>query len=297
MSTTSSNLLDFYHSHAVQIWLARETSKLIHSTMDIKSSGNEVEIAARNVLRELLPKRFHIGHGHIIDTKKHTSPQLDIIISDAENASVLFKAHDGTEYIPFESVYAIGEVRSTFYKPSEIDDFVKHIKTINNDFKRNETKPNEFSDFNLGDNITTNDKRPYKNPLFKFMLFIHGNEIENQIKKLNILGSENLKDLPNLISFMDTGVILNWQVDETKNSITSINSVPEFNPQGKSCWCYRKPKDKDKILGTNLSVLFLVLMNHLQNCTLKKPNLLEYFAEYEIFEENAELLSQVRDNN
>ncbi|MCS5708816.1 hypothetical protein CC99x_007850 [Candidatus Berkiella cookevillensis] len=294
MKTKPYNLLDSYHAYATDIWLAREKAKLIHSTKDIKSSGNEVEICARNVLSKILPKRFYVGHGHIIDVKRNISRQFDIIISDADNVPVLFKAEDGTEYIPFESVYAVGEIRSTFNNPKEINDFSEHIKSLNEEFYREKTKPNEFNDFALdGSNITTSDKRPYKNPLFKFMLFVDGNSIENKIEELSIFVQAEQKNLPNVTCFLNKGVILNWRLEDIPPQIKAINAIPEFSTR-KKLWCFRKPGDANKILGGNLSALLLVLMNHLQNCTLKKPNLLDYFSEYIFFEKNAVAIGKER---
>src|SRR5215510_12900431 len=116
---------------AADIIAAREKAFLIHHTKDIDTAGNEIEHAVRRTLRSKLPERYYTGQGHIVDSRLNFSSQLDVVIADNKGAPILFKAEDGTEYYPYESVYAIGEVKSTYYKSKKyIHEFSKSIDSI-----------------------------------------------------------------------------------------------------------------------------------------------------------------------
>src|SRR5437016_14284875 len=96
-------------SDAKRLTDARERCFTIHHTADIDSAGDEVEITSRRIIEARIPTTYHVGHGHIVDGTLTTSPQIDIVISDC-GAPVLFTTENGSEYFPFESVHAIGEV-------------------------------------------------------------------------------------------------------------------------------------------------------------------------------------------
>lgn len=109
-------LLKAFTADAKEIMAAYERMKLIHSTGDIRASGDEVENKYRELIRKKLPQHFYTGHGHIVDFQLNLSSQLDIIISDNRAAPILFRTENGTEYFPYESVYAFGEIKSTYDK-------------------------------------------------------------------------------------------------------------------------------------------------------------------------------------
>lgn len=61
-----------------------------------------------------------------------TSRQLDLIIDDDANTPVLFRAKNGTEFMPYESVYAVGEARSSYSKGKKpIEAFSAVLREIN----------------------------------------------------------------------------------------------------------------------------------------------------------------------
>ncbi len=90
---------------------ARAKALLIHHTGDPDAAGDEVEQAVRTVLRRKLPSAYYVGHGRVVDARWASSSQLDVVIADNLGASVLFRTAAGTEYFPYESVYAVGEVK------------------------------------------------------------------------------------------------------------------------------------------------------------------------------------------
>lgn len=82
---------------------------------DLPHHGERGGIRERRVaafLRSILPQRYGIGTGHIIDSKGNTSGQVDIVIYDALNG-VHFPIDEDYSLFPCESVYAAIEVKST----------------------------------------------------------------------------------------------------------------------------------------------------------------------------------------
>jgi len=85
-----------FKSDADDIIKARETALQIHGT-DIRAAGNEIEVSIREYFKRMLPPRYYVTHGHLIDINGETSSQLDIIIADNFNIPSLMTTKDGTE--------------------------------------------------------------------------------------------------------------------------------------------------------------------------------------------------------
>lgn len=116
---------------AREILNARDMTGHIHASRDIRAAGNEVEVAVRDYLARTLPAKFHVTHGHLIDRVGTVSPQQDIIISDNSLLPTLMRTRDGTEYVPFDSTYAFGEVKSTYrHADKPIQKFSSSIQQI-----------------------------------------------------------------------------------------------------------------------------------------------------------------------
>jgi hypothetical protein len=63
------------HEEAKAIVKARESCYDIHGT-DIRAAGNEVEVAVREFFTRMLPSRFHVSQGHLIDRNKVVSVKV-----------------------------------------------------------------------------------------------------------------------------------------------------------------------------------------------------------------------------
>jgi len=82
---------------------------------DLPHHGERGGIRERRVatfLRSILPQRYGIGSGHIIDSKGRTSGQIDIVIYDALNG-IHLPIDERYSLFPCESVYAAIEIKST----------------------------------------------------------------------------------------------------------------------------------------------------------------------------------------
>ena len=118
-----------------EILLARSRALTVHGTRNIRSAGDEVELTVRDYFARTLPSKYHITHGHLIDRSGTTSPQLDIIISDNVNLPAIMRSRDSSEYVPFDSVYAYGEIKSKYDgRKHQIEDYSNVIKKVVNMF-------------------------------------------------------------------------------------------------------------------------------------------------------------------
>jgi hypothetical protein len=61
-------------------------------------------------LRSYLPNRYAVDSAIVIDSKGHTSDQMDVVIYDCQYTPCLLDQHDH-KYIPAEAVYAVLEVK------------------------------------------------------------------------------------------------------------------------------------------------------------------------------------------
>jgi hypothetical protein len=210
MINAKLDLKKVFQSDADEIINAQKKSKLIHSTKNIKSSGNEVETKIREIISKRLPKKCSIGQGHIVDKFWSTSSQLDIVLFDNITATPLFISGDDTSYFPYESVYGFGEIKSTYYrKQNPLKNFIDIIKELKTKLRRN--------------NITNLSE----DALFTFMFFVDSNNLDlEEISEL-YLNNEN-KYLPNVVCFLNKGVIVRAGRYGDPGPLYGFNYVPEF---------------------------------------------------------------------
>lgn len=272
-------LQKFLLSDAAEIVAARTKAILIHHTKDINAAGDEIEIAVRNVLERKLPNNYYIGQGHIVDENLTTSPQLDIILSDAEKITSLFKSQNKTEYFTYESVYGFGEIKSTYYKSSNyIQSFVETTEKIHLGLKREKTPKNHLAEgVTLGSGFSTNINSPYRNPMMSFMLFVDSGDFKiEDVRDLYV--NTDVEYLPNVVCLLNKGCIVNAQIVDGKE-LGSLNPTPIFLTDTKkvsSKWVFIPFGDDENRIGSNFGILYYLIVNHLSSTILLKPDLLKY---------------------
>jgi hypothetical protein len=106
-------------------YLIAKTSLSHGYLKNIQVTGTEIEYEVRDLLRNLLPRRFHVTHGYIVSAKNTddepaVSPQVDVIIVDTLVPHSLFMVdqQSGMEIVPVEAVVGIFEVKRTLDKDS-----------------------------------------------------------------------------------------------------------------------------------------------------------------------------------
>jgi hypothetical protein len=76
-----------------------------------KGLGNEQSL--RDILTDILPRRYGVAKGKVINSSGEMSKQLDIIIYDSLNCPVLFIDENKNQIIPVEGVYGVVEVKTS----------------------------------------------------------------------------------------------------------------------------------------------------------------------------------------
>ncbi len=184
---------EFYlQDEALRLVFARERGIRLHHTGDIRAAGDETEIPIRGVLKRKLPSGYYVGHGHIVDKTLKTSGQLDVIIADTFGSHPLLKSDNETEYFPYESIYAIGEAKSS-YKKQHVADFITKRKQIEKGLNRKQTDPNQVY-------------RGQGNPMFSFMLFVNSDGFK-AVDLTEMYRNDGGFFTPNVICLLDRGIV------------------------------------------------------------------------------------------
>lgn len=265
-----------FKADAETIIKCREDAIRIHGT-NIRAAGDEVEISVRDYLTRMLPPRYYVSQGHLIDRVGNVSAQMDIIISDNFNLPSLQTTKDGTRYIPIDSVYAVGEIKSTYYKSkNSIADFSDSIMDIRENLIHEEilnTAYEGLSDETSLRDIVLEKANRVLNQIFFFAIFIDGGDFAFEDVS-SYYKSRELKHLPNVVVILNRGVIfLASFIDE----IFRFNRYPE-DAKPNEDW-YFSPfsgMEGGSLEGNHLGFLYYTLVEHLANSHLEPPSLKGY---------------------
>ena len=274
------NIADIFRRDAGRLRLAREDAFLVHPT-DIRAAGNQVEAAVRGYLRRMLPPRYYVTHGHLIDSESRVSPQIDIIIADNMGLPSLFTTNDGTEYVPVTSVYAIGEVKSTYYQSKKyygkMRDDLREIAKLNRPLIENTAyggiiKGNTRIDHSL---LPTTIK--HLNNFYSFLFCVDAGDFDFEAIK-PILTSEHPEYLPNAAVFLNSGCVAYAKPDD-RGGVTFNKYPNEVSPEDYD-WCFMEgyPEDGGSPESSHLAFLYGSLIEHLSKSYLEPPNVYEYMA-------------------
>jgi hypothetical protein len=260
---------------------ARDNSIVAHHAKNIVSAGNIVERSVRAVLQKRLPRKYHVGQGHLVNPLLMTSPQFDIVIADNDRFPILFADENGTEWFLYESVYAVGEVKSTY------DRNKKQIEAFSESIRRTKTTFNWPKRMVVA-NVHSKNAMQAQNavaidPLFSFMVFVNSGDFKIEDLK-ELYNKTPIANLPNMIYFVDRGVMLNMKFNSADYPM-EMNLYPEASEKiglidYKSKWCFRAFKDDNDEVGLGLAffTFFYLLMTHLENSELKRSSLLLIYA-------------------
>jgi hypothetical protein len=260
---------------AAEIAAAREKCLILHQTSDIDAAGDEVEICVRNLLRRRLGHNYYVGHGHIVDAQWKVSPQFDVIVADSSVIPSMFRSENGAEYFPFESVYAVGEIKATYNKSKKpVEEFVKKLAKIGV-LNRPDVPANYIrghsGGFYLGEGLVSADRKGRQNELFAFMLFAGRGDFD--VKDVVELYSTTAPaQLPNVVCLLDKGLITYTQFDNLSRkdwkaenvSFLSYPARPLVKANRSFAWTHFSNASEEPralIWGVFYSMLVQFLMN------------------------------------
>ncbi len=216
----SLDIAKLFRDDAGELIKARDRCIQIHGT-DIRAAGNEVEIAIRRFFQRMLPTRFHVTQGHLIDSNGLVSPQLDLIISDNTSIPSLLTTADGTSYIPVDCVYAVAEIKSTFYRSeSYIDRFAKTLHFIRQEMSRplvENTMYDGLNDSTLMRDLFLGKPNKYLNPLFSFMVFVNSGDADDDALEKAFTSTPH-EDLPGITVLLNKAVV--WYGKKASNNFS-----------------------------------------------------------------------------
>ena len=257
---------------AALLRLARESALLIHRS-DIRAAGNEVEKAVRDYFRRVLPQRYYVTSGHLIDSAHELSPQIDLIIADASNLPSLYTARDGTEYIPITSVYAIGEIKSTYFKSKKYFDQIKKtlakIQKMDRPLVPNTAFQGELTDDTTFYDIALGSNNRFLNQLFSFLFCVDAGDFSFEDIAAH-LRTTHLSLVPNITVLLDKGMITRSQRKE--DGSVGYHRYPTEAPPPEYDWMFAESASD----GSNLAVLYGMLVDHLNNSHLEPASARPY---------------------
>jgi hypothetical protein len=211
-----------------------------------------------------------------------------VVIADNFGAPSLFKTEDGTQYFPYESVYAIGEIKTTYYKSEKcIHEFTDKIAKIKSTLRR-ETRQRPGNDCSLSSKMDLPESiYGSSNPLFAFMLFVDaGNFAVNDIHELYY--KQHYGDWPNILCFLDKGVVQfkieghltpekSWSIDSRNTGLSEETNLIQWSRQSGN-WYFSRFGSEENQRGANLGFLIAILSSFLKRCSLGEPDMYEYLA-------------------
>lgn len=275
-------------SDAREIIGARERGRLINKTRDIDSSGNEIEQVVRRILRKKLSQIYHVGHGHVVDSNGKTSRQLDIIVADNVGAPLLFEAEDGTQYFPYESVYAIGEVKTSYRKSERpVHTFTDNLRALKSTLQRETVQSLSSVGEIVSPNMLPEDTYGRSNPIFTFMLFVEANDFSVEDVR-ELYSTSKATDLPNALCFLDKGVVLfkkegsdatrDWSFYSVHPGLSEeMNLTLQSRQSGN--WYFIQFGSAENRCGANFGFLYSLICSFLGRCTLQSPDMAKYMEQ------------------
>lgn len=267
-----------FKSDADEIIKCREDAFRIHGT-NIRAAGNEVEMGLRDYFQRMLPPRYYVSQGHLLDINGNASSQLDVIVSDNFNLPSLQTTKDGTKYIPIDSVYSVGEIKSTYHKSKKpIQSFSKAIQDIRKNLHHPEIVNTAYeglrNDTLLRD-ITLAKGNKILNQIFFFEIFVDGGDFEFE-DITSFYSKSDVKYLPNVVVILNKGVIFRALFSDEN---IGFNRYPEEQKNDAEDWYYCPfpgIEDHSSMEGNHLGFLYYVLVEHLANSYLEPPSLKKY---------------------
>lgn len=265
------SISNYFRKEYEEISMAIRLAEDIMGIKNIRSAGDEVEIAVRKFYSEKLYPKYFVGKGHIIDRNLSCSPNYDIIIAENSKNPVLFKHQDGDSIVFFETVYSVIEVKKSLYSDDLISNFINQIKKTKEILERENIAPNFIETSNSG--FYVNEKLteyPLRNRLLFFMFIGESNKLS--FPKLKEITKENTSlNMPNFIVFLDQGLLVNINEKEYKEKgLIRVNLYPEYESEG--MWAFLSIDDPEKVLMFQ----YLLLMEHLNDTIVSIPELSVY---------------------
>lgn len=194
--------------------LGREMRNHFSNTLRFVDHPLEVGLARERLLVEyldrLIPERFGIGSGFVIDARGNRSLQIDVVIYDKIVAGP-FVIPGHVHFFPCESVVAIGEVKSNIKDKKTLSDALEKIRSVQLLDRFSSLTNTEVAVHGLHGHLRMELKDgvvPIDYRILSFIFTSSALKLETMIDELNTYFSTNhKKSWPNLIASFDQYLI------------------------------------------------------------------------------------------
>lgn len=115
---------EFAFQHAETLY-ANEEGELFHKL----EYGEYRERVLLRLLKSILPARFDIGSGFIVNASGKVSTQCDLIIYD-KNEMPTLESDYGQRFFPVEAVIGVGEVKSRIDRVSKLNEYLEKLSSV-----------------------------------------------------------------------------------------------------------------------------------------------------------------------
>ena len=235
-----------FQAEASELLLAAEQGAIVHGTKNIRDSGAMLESKFRSIFEKRLPNPFQIGQGYLLDAQAKCTPQIDAMIFNSQESHALMQTNEGALYIPFTSICAIGEIKTS---DSQV---AKHIRQTHRILKSVGTM-REGMMSSAGSCSLDVDS------IFSFLLI--ANSTNNSVTALKSsykeLGSKTITIL------LDKAIIIAPQINECFEPMPLSYSTPF---KGGSPWLYEPDTSiKDHRSGIVLMWLYFSIISHISS--------------------------------
>ena len=202
-----------------------------------------------------------------------------MIIADSHTLPSLLKTNDGTEFVPASSVFAIGEIKSAYYKSKRyFGEFCKTLGRINGELSRPAVENTAFelsrkSEFR---HLLLGSKHRCLNHLFAFLLCVDAGDFQLE-QVAEVLTSSKAADLPNTAVFLTgdgAGVLVYGR--ERQNRFDFHKYPEEVVGEGYH-WCLVPGQEVgDSPRAAHLAMFYGQLCSHLAGSHLEQPSAYEF---------------------
>jgi hypothetical protein len=262
-----------YKTYVEQLLLAGNVSDFLLDNTNIDAAGGQVEGSLRILLKDLLPGRVAITHGHMVDQSTAVSNQQDVLITESFYTKSLIRSLDGTEFYPVEAIFATGEVKKT-WSQKKLEAVIQSIKRSKQQLKRKAIAADQLSTgsgfITLSGPVTNN---PQRNPLFCFAFSLDFDKTYHE-QKLAAVYNDPANDgiLPNVTVVLKRGIYVMVDEDQLKEGALVIKLYPEFAEEGKKYrWILLRLEPAE-----SLAYLVFMLTQHINDTVLEKVSAMDY---------------------
>jgi hypothetical protein len=275
-------VLGFFQQEAAEIAAARVRSQYIHRGGNIRSAGDEVETAVRSFYGRRLPRSYTVHHGHFLDASLTLSSQMDIIIADHGRFPVFFRGQEGMEYIPYEGVYAFGEVKSPITN-EDVGSFVQRVKDIRTRLIRAAVPKGYIERFEEDESgHLVWQPWPERGDIYRFIFGVNSEGLDVD-KCLQDLCDAQLDNAPNLICLLDKDVLMAGRAAHPNGEVKVTYIHPQKMREPREAeeidgWVFSEP-DSEYKEGAALFYAYTHLIEHLKNNILLQTNYLSYLKQ------------------